>query len=132
MKTNQNSIEEDTPDRTLQELRRSILSEELIACKPKRTIIEEYSKEWNLPPQTIRAMITETLIWLAQSTKTSREEIRALNGERLDDLFGSAEGLKDKLRIIDMLNRIYGVYEQNVNLNQSDTEIKFSFGGDKV
>ena len=77
-------------------------------------------------------MITETLIWLAQSTKTSREEIRALNGERLDDLFGSAEGLKDKLRIIDMLNRIYGVYEQNVNLNQSDTEIKFSFGGDKV
>lgn len=123
MKTNQNSIEVDTPDRTLQELRRSILSDELIACKPKRTIIEEYSKEWNLPPQTIRAMITETLIWLAQSTKTSREEIRALNGERLDDLFGSAPTLKDKLKIIEMLNRIYGVYDNNVNVSVTKNTI---------
>lgn len=121
MKTEVNSIEVDPLDKIKQEERLSILAEELIKMKSKRKIIEEYSQRWNCAPATVRALINETIVWLSTTVKVSREEMRALNSERLDDLFEDAT-LKEKLRIIDLLNKTHNVYTQVVDV-QSDKEI---------
>ena len=111
----------DPLDKITQEERLSILAEELIKMKSKRKIIEEYSQRWNCAPATVRALINETIVWLSTTVKVSREEMRALNSERLDDLFEDAT-LKEKLRIIDLLNKTHNVYTQVVDV-QSDKEI---------
>lgn len=121
MKTEVNSIEVDPLDKIKQEERLSILADELIKMKSKRKIIEEYSQKWNCAPATVRALINETIVWLSTTVKISREEMRALNSERLDDLFEDAT-LKEKLRIIDLLNKTHNVYTQVVDV-QSDKEI---------
>lgn len=128
---NSNTIEVTPLDQICQEERFRILSEELIQMKPKRQVIKEYSEKWQCNPGTIRRLLNETMVWLSKNTEVGREEIRTVNAERLDELFAEAS-LRDKIKIIDILNKAYGVYEQNINLNQSDTEIKFTFGGDKV
>lgn len=116
-----NSIEVDPLDKIKQEERLSILADELIKMKSKRKIIEEYSQKWDCAPATIRALINETIVWLSTTVKISREEMRALNSERLDDLFEDAT-IKEKLRIIDLLNKTHNVYTQVVDV-QSDKEI---------
>lgn len=121
MKTEVNSIEVDPLDKIKQEERLSILADELIKMKSKRKIIEEYSQKWDCAPATVRALINETIVWLSTTVKISREEMRALNSERLDDLFEDAT-IKEKLRIIDLLNKTHNVYTQVVDV-QSDKEI---------
>lgn len=110
---NENTIEVQPLDQIKQEERLSILAEELIKMKSKRKIIEEYSERWQCAPSTIRALINESIVWLSTTVKVTREEMRALNSERLDELFEDAD-LKDKLKIIDLLNRSHGVYDNNI------------------
>lgn len=119
MKTEVNSIEVDPLDEIKQEERLSILADELIKMKSKRKIIEEYSQKWNCAPATVRALINETIVWLSTTVKISREEMRALNSERLDDLFEDAD-LKNKLKIIDLLNKSHGVYDNNIVVSTKD------------
>lgn len=129
--SDKNKIEVESLDNIKQQERISIICEELITMKPKRQIIEEYSKKWNCHRNTIRAIINESIVWLATASKISRDEMRSLNAERLEELFGEASGLRDKIRIIDMLNKSYGVYESNVNISgKENTEFTFSFGSD--
>lgn len=131
----ENKIECGSLDEVRQSERIAILADELIKMRSKRKIIEEYSVKWNCSPSTIRALINETIVWLSTAAKVTREEMRALNSERLDDLFEDAD-LRYKLKIIDLLNKAHGVYETNVNLGgKENTEFTFSFGesdnGDK-
>ena len=112
-KQNENQIEVCPLDKIKQEERLSIIAEELIKMKSKRKIIEEYSEKWQCAPSTIRALINESIVWLATSVKVTREEMRTLNSERLDDLFEDAD-LKEKLKIIDLLNKSHGVYDNNI------------------
>ena len=109
----ENQIEVCPLDKIKQEERLSIIAEELIKMKSKRKIIEEYSEKWQCAPSTIRALINESIVWLATSVKVTREEMRTLNSERLDDLFEDAD-LKEKLKIIDLLNKAHGVYDNNI------------------
>lgn len=109
----ENQIEVCPLDKIKQEERLSIIAEELIKMKSKRKIIEEYSEKWQCAPSTIRALINESIVWLATSVKVTREEMRTLNSERLDDLFEDAD-LKGKLKIIDLLNKSHGVYDNNI------------------
>lgn len=127
-KSTKNQIDVSPLDEIRQEERLSILAEELIKMRSKRKIIEEYSVKWQCAPSTIRALINEAIVWLATSAKVTREEMRALNSERLDDLFEDAD-LRYKLKIIDLLNKAHGVYETNVNIGgKENTEFTFSFG----
>lgn len=131
----ENKIECGSLDEVRQSERIAILADELIKMRSKRKIIEEYSVKWNCSPSTIRALINETIVWLSTAAKVTREEMRALNSERLDYLFEDAD-LRYKLKIIDLLNKAHGVYETNVNLGgKENTEFTFSFGesdnGDK-
>lgn len=127
-KSTKNQIDVSPLDEIRQEERLSILAEELIKMRSKRKIVEEYSEKWQCAPSTIRALINEAIVWLATSAKVTREEMRALNSERLDDLFEDAD-LRYKLKIIDLLNKAHGVYETNVNIGgKENTEFTFSFG----
>lgn len=114
-----NQIEVEPLDKIKQEERLSILAEELIKMKSKRKIIEEYSVKWQCSPSTIRALINESIVWLSTTVKVSREEIRALNSERLEELFDDAT-LRDKLKIIDLLNKSHGVYDTNIVVSTND------------
>lgn len=109
----ENSIEVEPLDKIKQQERLSILADELIKMKSKRQIIEEYSKKWQCAPSTIRALISETIVWLSTVEKVTREEMRVLNSERLDELFDGAS-LKEKLKIIDLLNKTHNVYTNDV------------------
>lgn len=124
---NENVIEVEPLDKIKQEERLAILADELIKMKSKRSIIEEYSQKWQCQPATIRALINEAIVWLSTVEKSSREEIRVLNSERLDELFADAE-LKDKLKIIDLLNKTNNVYTQTVDLNNKNEIIKIDLG----
>lgn len=124
---NENVVEVEPLDKIKQEERLAILADELIKMKSKRSIIEEYSQKWQCQPATIRALINEAIVWLATVEKSSREEIRVLNSERLDELFADAE-LKDKLKIIDLLNKTNNVYTQTVDLNNKNEIFKIDIG----
>lgn len=124
---NENVIEVEPLDKIKQEERLAILADELIKMKSKRSIIEEYSQKWQCQPATVRALINEAIVWLSTVEKSSREEIRVLNSERLDELFADAE-LKDKLKIIDLLNKTNNVYTQTVDLNNKNEIIKIDLG----
>lgn len=127
IKNSENTIEVNSLDNIRQEERLSILAEELIKMRSKRKIIEDYSVKWNCPPATIRHLINEAIVWLSTTAKVSREEMRALNSERLDDLFEDAT-LKEKLKIIDLLNKTHSVYTQVVDLNNDKEIFKIDIG----
>ena len=126
-KKNKNIIEVNSLDNIRQEERLSILAEELIKMRSKRKIIDEYSVKWNCPPATIRHLINEAIVWLSTTVKVSREEMRALNSERLEDLFEDAD-LRYKLKIIDLLNKAHGVYEQVVDIKNDKDIFKIDIG----
>jgi hypothetical protein len=119
-------------DNIRQQERIEIIAEELVTMKPKIKIIEEYAIKWQCDKSTVRAIVDEAMWWMLERDKTDREQMRTLNAGRLDYLLGEARSIRDKSKVIDLLNRIYGLYETNINLgSQPDTEIKFSFGGDQ-
>lgn len=119
-------------DNIRQQERIEIIAEELVTLKPKIKIIEEYSIKWHCSKDTIRAIVDEAMFWMLERDKTDRDQMRTLNAGRLDYLLCEARSVRDKAKLIDLLNKIYGLYEQNINLgSQSDAEIKFSFGGDQ-
>lgn len=121
MKNQNNTIEVEPLDKIKQRERLSILADELIKMKPKRMIIEEYSKKWGCSPTTIRTLIKEAIVWLSTEMKIEREDLRTLNSERLDELFGDPKAsVRDKIKIIDLLNKTHNLYDNNVNVAMQD------------
>lgn len=121
MENQNNTIEVEPLDKIKQRERLSILADELIKMKPKRMIIEEYSKKWECSPTTIRTLIRETILWLSTEMKVEREDLRTLNSERLDELFGDPKAsVRDKIKIIDTMNKLHNLYDNNVNVAMQD------------
>lgn len=101
----------------------------LISGIPKHTIIDKFSAEWNCRRETVQAIIQEALVWLTKNSVRESENIKHLNAERLDCLLGDCKNVKEKLKVLDMINRLYGLYETNVNVgNKEDEQIKFNIG----
>lgn len=103
-----------------QQERMDIIASELVSCKPKKAIIAEYTEKWKCKPATIKRLIDETILWMASSAKLTANEYRVLNSERLDSMFGDAEDVKDKIKIVDMLNRTNNVYDTNVKVTTNE------------
>ena len=103
-----------------QQQRLDIIAQELISCKSKKKIIEEYSEKWQVCPRTIKIIIDETIAWMAESAKMSANEYRVLNSERLDTMLDEADRVSDKIKIIDMLNRTNNVYDTNVKVSTNE------------
>ena len=109
--------------------RLDIIASELVSSKSKRQIVKEYSERWQCAPTTIQAIIRDTIAWMASTSKTTADEYRVLNTERLDSLLDEADRVGDKIKILDLINKTNNVYETKVQIgNKEDEVIKLDIG----
>ena len=87
-------------------------------------IREKLIKEWNMSRVTANTIIDEAMIYLSERTATTPDQVKKLNYNRLENIIGDADTIQDKCRVIDLENKMYGVYETNVNVT-SDNTFKF-------
>lgn len=108
-------------DNIRQEKRIQIIADLLISGHSKRQIIDQLTEEWKCSRRTVETLIKETLVYLHEENKLDREQLRTLNLCRLDDIFGSAQTVKEKLATIDMINKTSQLYDNTLNVKMEDT-----------
>ena len=108
-------------DNIRQEKRIQIISDLLISGHSKRQIVDQLTNEWQCSRKTVETLIKETLVYLHEENQIDREQLRTLNLCRLDDIFGDAQTVKDKLATIDMINKTSQLYDNTLNVKMDDT-----------
>lgn len=108
-------------DNIRQEKRIQIIADLLISGHSKRQIIDQLTEEWKCSRRTVETLIKETLVYLHEENQLNREQLRTLNLCRLDDIFGSAQTVKEKLATIDMINKTSQLYDNTLNVKMDDT-----------
>lgn len=108
-------------DNIRQEKRIQIISDLLISGHSKRQIVDQLTQEWQCSRKTVETLIKETLVYLHEENQIDREQLRTLNLCRLDDIFGDAQTVKEKLATIDMINKTSQLYDNTLNVKMDDT-----------
>ena len=108
-------------DNIRQEKRIQIIADLLISGHSKRQIVDQLTEEWKCSRRTVETLIKETLVYLHEENQIDREQLRTLNLCRLDDIFGSARTVKEKLATIDMINKTSQLYDNTLNVKMDDT-----------
>ena len=108
-------------DNIRQEKRIQIIADLLISGHSKRQIIDQLTEEWQCSRKTVETLIKETLVYLHEENQIDREQLRTLNLCRLDDIFGDAQTVKEKLATIDMINKTSQLYDNTLNVKMDDT-----------
>ena len=108
-------------DNIRQEKRIQIIADLLISGHSKRQIVDQLTEEWKCSRRTVETLIKETLVYLHEENQLNREQLRTLNLCRLDDIFGSAQTVKEKLATIDMINKTSQLYDNTLNVKMDDT-----------
>lgn len=108
-------------DEIRQEKRIQIIADLLISGHSKRQIIDQLTNEWKCSRRTVETLIKETLVYLHEENQIDREQLRTLNLCRLDDIFGDAQTVKEKLATIDMINKTSQLYDNTLNVKMEDT-----------
>ena len=108
-------------DEIRQEKRIQIISDLLISGHSKRQIVDQLTEEWKCSRKTVETLIKETLVYLHEENQIDREQLRTLNLCRLDDIFGDAQTVKEKLATIDMINKTSQLYDNTLNVKMEDT-----------
>ena len=108
-------------DEIRQEKRIQIIADLLISGHSKRQIVDQLTEEWKCSRRTVETLIKETLVYLHEENQIDREQLRTLNLCRLDDIFGSAQTVKEKLATIDMINKTSQLYDNTLNVKMEDT-----------
>ena len=108
-------------DNIRQEKRIQIIADLLISGHSKRQIVDQLTEEWKCSRRTVETLIKETLVYLHEENQLDREQLRTLNLCRLDDIFGSARTVKEKLATIDMINKTSQLYDNTLNVKMDDT-----------
>ena len=108
-------------DNIRQEKRIQIIADLLISGHSKRQIVDQLTEEWKCSRKTVETLIKETLVYLHEENQIDREQLRTLNLCRLDDIFGSAQTVKEKLATIDMINKTSQLYDNTLNVKMDDT-----------
>lgn len=103
-----------------QEKRIQIISDLLISGHSKRQIVDQLTNEWQCSRKTVETLIKETLVYLHEENQIDREQLRTLNLCRLDDIFGDAQTVKEKLATIDMINKTSQLYDNTLNVKMDD------------
>lgn len=127
MESKNNTIEVEPLDKIKQEARIQRVAEMLISGYSKRQVIDILSEEWQCSKTTISTIVKETIVYLHQENEIDREHLRSLNLARLDNIFGEAKSIKDKLKTIDLINKTGCLYDNNVKVAVED-EIKIDIG----
>ena len=107
-------------DNIRQEKRIQIIADLLISGHSKRQIVDQLTEEWKCSRRTVETLIKETLVYLHEENQLDREQLRTLNLCRLDDIFGSAQTVKEKLATIDMINKTSQLYDNTLNVKMDD------------
>lgn len=107
-------------DNIRQEKRIQIIADLLISGHSKRQIVDQLTEEWKCSRKTVETLIKETLVYLHEENQLDREQLRTLNLCRLDDIFGSAQTVKEKLATIDMINKTSQLYDNTLNVKMDD------------
>mgnify|MGYP003301335009 CR=1 FL=1 len=121
-----------TLDDIRQEERIRRIIEELVAGKSKRFVIDKFSEEWSCSRLTMKALINEALVALAEENAPDRETVRTLNYNRLEELIDDCKSVRDKLKTIDLINKTCNVYDTNLNINAGEDTFKFDIGVDMI
>ena len=108
-------------DNIRQEKRIQIIADLLISGHSKRQIVDQLTEEWKCSRRTVETLIKETLVYLHEENQLDREQLRTLNLCRLDDIFGDAQTVKEKLATIDMINKTSQLYDNTLNVKMDDT-----------
>ena len=108
-------------DEIRQEKRIQIIADLLISGHSKRQIVDQLTNEWKCSRKTVETLIKETLVYLHEENQLDREQLRTLNLCRLDDIFGDAQTVKEKLATIDMINKTSQLYDNTLNVKMDDT-----------
>ena len=108
-------------DNIRQEKRIQIIADLLISGHSKRQIVDQLTEEWQCSRRTVETLIKETLVYLHEENQIDREQLRTLNLCRLDDIFGDAQTVKEKLATIDMINKTSQLYDNTLNVKMDDT-----------
>ena len=108
-------------DNIRQEKRIQIIADLLISGHSKRQIVDQLTNEWQCSRRTVETLIKETLVYLHEENQIDREQLRTLNLCRLDDIFGDAQTVKEKLATIDMINKTSQLYDNTLNVKMEDT-----------
>ena len=108
-------------DNIRQEKRIQIIADLLISGHSKRQIVDQLTNEWQCSRKTVETLIKETLVYLHEENQIDREQLRTLNLCRLDDIFGDAQTVKEKLATIDMINKTSQLYDNTLNVKMEDT-----------
>lgn len=127
MENQNNTIEVEPLDKIKQEARIQRVADMLISGYSKRQVIDILSEEWQCSKTTISTIFKETIVYLHQENEIDREHLRSLNLARLDNIFGEAKSIKDKLKTIDLINKTGCLYDNNVKVAVED-EIKIDIG----
>ena len=114
-------------DEIRQEKRIQIIADLLISGHSKRQIVDQLTEEWKCSRKTVETLIKETLVYLHEENQIDREQLRTLNLCRLDDIFGDAQTVKEKLATIDMINKTSQLYDNTLNVKMDDN-IKIDIG----
>ena len=114
-------------DNIRQEKRIQIIADLLISGHSKRQIVDQLTNEWKCSRRTVETLIKETLVYLHEENQIDREQLRTLNLCRLDNIFGDAQTVKEKLATIDMINKTSQLYDNTLNVKMDDN-IKIDIG----
>lgn len=127
MENQNNTIEVEPLDKIKQEARIQRVSDMLISGYSKRQVIDILSEEWQCSKTTISTIVKETIVYLHQENEIDREHLRSLNLARLDNIFGEAKSIKDKLKTIDLINKTGNLYDTSVNVKTAE-DIRIDIG----
>ena len=127
MESKNNTIEVEPLDKIKQEARIQRVADMLISGYSKRQVIDILSEEWQCSKTTISTIVKETIVYLHQENEIDREHLRSLNLARLDNIFGEAKSIKDKLKTIDLINKTGCLYDNNVNVKTTE-DIRIDIG----
>lgn len=124
METNRLNLNEVT-----QQARIDKVTDLLVLGKTRGYITEQIMSEWEVSKRTAQTIIDEAMVYIAGHTNATPEQVKKLNYNRLENIIGESETITDKCRVIDLENKMFGVYEQNINVN-TDNTFKFDIGVD--
>lgn len=127
MENQNNTIEVEPLDKIKQEARIQRVADMLISGYSKRQVIDILSEEWQCSKTTISTIVKETIVYLHQENEIDREHLRSLNLARLDNIFGEAKSIKDKLKTIDLINKTGNLYDTSVNVKTAE-DIRIDIG----
>lgn len=101
----------------------------LIEGISRPNIVKRLSKEWNYEESSIRTMIKEAIVLLDEMSPSDKNDIKTMSVARLEELYEKSTSPRDRLRILDLLNKICGTYETNLNVQTENEQIiKFDLG----